>query len=60
MGIQNASKKWTMPIHNWSLTISQLAIFFEVRLDKESEPPAKPVVLTFYRIFSNMLPYAWD
>ncbi|WDP87914.1 MAG: IS256 family transposase [Desulfobacter sp.] len=35
MGIQNASKKWTMPIQNWSLTISQLAIFFESRLDKE-------------------------
>lgn len=35
LGIQNASKKWTMPIHNWSLTISQLAIFFEGRLDKE-------------------------
>ena len=35
MGICNASKKWTMPIQNWSLTISQLAIFFEVRLDKE-------------------------
>jgi putative transposase len=35
MGICNASKKWTMPIQNWSLTISQLAIFFEGRLDKE-------------------------
>lgn len=35
MGIQNVSKKWTMPIQNWSLTISQLAIFFEGRLDKE-------------------------
>lgn len=35
MGIQNASKKWTMPLQNWSLTISQLAIFFEGRLDKE-------------------------
>ncbi len=35
LGIQNASKKWTMPIQNWSLTISQLAIFFEGRLDKE-------------------------
>jgi len=34
-GIQNASKKWTMPIQNGSLTISQLAIFFEGRLDKE-------------------------
>jgi len=35
LGIQNAGKKWTMPIKNWSLTISQLAIFFEGRLDKE-------------------------
>ncbi len=35
MGIQNASKKWTMPVQNWALTISQLAIFFEGRLDKE-------------------------
>ncbi len=33
MGIQNASKKWTMPIQNWNLTLSQLAIFFEGRLD---------------------------
>lgn len=35
LGIQNASKKWTMPLQNWSLTLSQLAIFFEGRLDKE-------------------------
>ena len=34
MGIINASKKWTMPIQNWNLTISQLAIFFEGRLDE--------------------------
>ncbi|RDX33512.1 IS256 family transposase [Arcobacter sp. HD9-500m-PIT-SAG02] len=34
MGIQNAQQKWTMPVWNWSLTISQLAIFFEGRLDK--------------------------
>ncbi len=34
LGIKNASKKWTMPIRNWSLTLSQLAIFFEGRLDK--------------------------
>lgn len=33
MGIQNAQKKWTMPIRNWSLTISQLSIHFEGRLD---------------------------
>ena len=32
-GILNASKKWTMPIHNWNLTLSQLAIHFEGRLD---------------------------
>jgi len=34
LGIKNASKKWSMPVRNWSLTISQLAIFFEGRLDK--------------------------
>ena len=34
LGIKNASKKWTMPIRNWNLTLSQLAIFFEGRLDK--------------------------
>lgn len=33
LGIQNASKKWAMPMRNWSLTISQLAIFFEDRLE---------------------------
>ena len=33
MGIQNASKKWTMPIQNWKLTLSQLSIYFEGRLD---------------------------
>ena len=37
MGIQNAQKKWTMPMRNWSLTISQLAIFFKGRLDKALE-----------------------
>lgn len=33
VGIQNASKKWTMPVHNWNLTLSQLAIYFDGRLD---------------------------
>jgi putative transposase len=37
MGIQNAKEKWTQPVHNWSLTISQLAIFFERRLDEYLE-----------------------
>ena len=32
-GILNASEKWTMPIHNWSLCLSQLAIYFGGRLD---------------------------
>ena len=31
-GILNAEKKWTMPIRNWSLTISQLNIYFKERL----------------------------
>ena len=32
-GIQNASKKWTMPLQNWNLTLSQLSIYFDGRLD---------------------------
>ena len=37
LGIQNASKKWIMPIRNWNLALSQLAIFFEGRLDDALE-----------------------
>jgi len=37
MGIQNAKAKWTQPVHNWSQTISQLATFFEGRLDEYLE-----------------------
>lgn len=33
LGIRNAEKKWTMPIRNWNQTLSQLAIFFDGRLD---------------------------
>ncbi|MDF0536028.1 IS256 family transposase [Shewanella sp. A32] len=33
-GILNASKKWTMPIQNWNMTLSQLVIHFEGRLDE--------------------------
>ena len=32
-GILNASRRWTMPIQNWNLALSQLAIYFEGRLD---------------------------
>ncbi len=31
--INNISSKWSQPFSNWSLTISQLSIFFEGRLD---------------------------
>jgi transposase-like protein len=31
-GIQSASKKWTMPLPDWALTISQLDIMFPDRL----------------------------
>lgn len=31
MGIQNASRKWTMPIQNWNLTLSQLS--FSLKAD---------------------------
>ena len=33
LAYQNARKKWTMPLQNWALTISQLAIHFEGRLN---------------------------
>lgn len=36
-GMLNASKKWTMPIQNWALTLSQLAIHFDGRLGKAIE-----------------------
>jgi transposase-like protein len=34
VGIQNMTKKWTMPIQNWNLTLSQLAIYFDGRLEQ--------------------------
>jgi len=33
-GILNSSRKWTMPVQNWNLALSQVAIHFEGRLDK--------------------------
>jgi len=33
LGVINAQKKWTMPIRDWQMTIAQLSIFFEGRLD---------------------------
>lgn len=32
-GILNATEKWTMPVQHWSQALSQLAIYFEGRLD---------------------------
>jgi len=32
--ILNATEKWSMPIYNWTLALSQLAIYFEGRLDQ--------------------------
>ena len=43
MGIQNASKKWTMPLQNWNLTLSQLSIYFEGRLDDVLDIWTNPV-----------------
>nr|VFK04214.1 MAG: Transposase, Mutator family [Candidatus Kentron sp. H] len=41
VGIQNASKKWTMPISSWSLTLSQLSIYFEGCLVPPAEIDSK-------------------
>lgn len=32
LGLQDAEKKWTMPIQNWSLALNQPAIIFEGRV----------------------------
>ena len=32
LSLKNISKKWTMPIHNWSGAMNQFAIMFEGRL----------------------------
>lgn len=32
MSITNIAKKWNQPMHNWALTLSQLAIKFEKRI----------------------------
>jgi putative transposase len=31
-GLQNAAKKWTMPIQKWSLALNQMAIIFEGKM----------------------------
>lgn len=33
LGLLNAQEKWTMPIQNWNLALSQLSIYFEGRLN---------------------------
>ena len=33
-GMLKASERWTHPVQNWNLTLSQLAIHFEGRLDE--------------------------
>lgn len=33
-GVMNASEKWAHSVQNWNLTLSQMAIHFEGRLDK--------------------------
>ncbi|MCS6229801.1 IS256 family transposase, partial [Shewanella baltica] len=33
-GILKASERWSHPVQNWNLTLSQLSIHFEGRLDE--------------------------
>lgn len=37
MAVQNILKKWTQPIRNWSVSVSQLAVFFEGRMKLDLE-----------------------
>ena len=32
LALQEATKKWTMPIHNWGLVLNQFMLIFENRL----------------------------
>ena len=32
LGLQNAAKKWTMPIQNWNMAMNQMVILFEGRM----------------------------
>lgn len=34
LAISQAAKKWTMPIHNWRMTLNRFMIQFEVRIQK--------------------------
>ena len=36
LALKNISKRWTMPIHNWSAAMNQFAIIFENRLPNSS------------------------
>jgi transposase-like protein len=33
LAIQDVMKKWTMPLANWALTISRLAVMYEGRFN---------------------------
>ena len=32
LAVQKIAEKWTMPVHHWNLTLSQLYILFEDRI----------------------------
>ena len=51
-GILNAEKKWSMPIRNWSLTISQLNIHFKERFKSAFAPVNSSTPLAF-SLFEN-------
>jgi transposase-like protein len=36
LGLENVSRKWTMPIRNWKEALQQLAILYEDRLPLEA------------------------
>ena len=36
LAIQDVMKKWSIPLANWALTISQLAVMYEGRFNLES------------------------
>jgi len=37
MAIQEASRKWTMPIHHWKQALNHFAILFEGRITEDTK-----------------------
>jgi transposase-like protein len=51
LALKEATKKWTMPIHNWGLVLNQFMLIFENRL-RLLNPSLTFLLYTLYGIVS--------